>query len=461
MAKDTATGVVLTERELKWTSVRRSKSGFERLDGGVVPLPAPAVESGEDEEAAERVEALKAAKAHLKGSVALALPSAKVLLRSVSLPVVPDDEIFGMVQLQLDKFSPFPLENLVFAHEVVRCGESELLVLIAAAERRTVDSLTAEVEAVGVRPRRLDVSALIWSRILKDGGKVPEEGRYPVVVISDEETEIIVFDDGAPVLFRAVGVMKPGGEDELATEVADEIEYSLMTLELEQGPSVLNSIGVWATEGRGELLRRRIGERMPASVELGALDSLVPLSEGAARRVFDGGAVNLVPETWRTAGLAQQFRKRMLTAAAVLFGVWLLAVGSGIGALMYRQAVLAGLRGEAESLTAPSMEVRDLRRRVVLVKRYMDKRDSPLEYLREISAILPEGIDLASFSYRKGEGVKISGTAMAVELVYQFKNAIDGSEMFTEAALNGPHRTREGNEVFDIEILLRRSEEEE
>jgi hypothetical protein len=460
MAKDIATGLVLTGGELRWASVRRTKSGCEKLASDRVLLPRPA-EEGEPEEAeAERAAALKGLRGRLKGEIVLALPSARVLLRSVRLPVVPDDELAGMVQLQVDKFSPFPVENLIISHEVLRRGEDELLVLIAAVERRTVDTLTSEIDAAGVRPRRIDVSALIWARTLKDAGRVPEEGRHPVVLMTPEETEIIVFEDGVPILFRALGGPEAGGEEDLAAEVAREIEYSLMALELERGPAVLQEVNVWAAEGEGELMRQRIEEALPTSVMSEALDSLAPLPEGAAARVFDAATVNLVPEAWTTAGTARKFKKRMLSTAAALFGVWVMLVAGGVAAMVYRQTELARLRSQAESLVAPALQVRDLRRRVVLVKRYVDKRDSALEYLREISAILPEGIDLSSFSYRKGEGVKVSGMATAVGLVYQFKNAIDSSELFRETTLNGPHKTRNGTEVFDIEIMLRESEEE-
>jgi len=460
MAKDVATGVVLTDRELSWTSVRRTKSGVERLETETVPLPGPSGKEPAEGAGEERLVVLKGVKARIRSGSAFVLPSTKVLLRSVRLPAVPDDELAGMVQLQLDKFSPFPVENLVFSHEVLRRDENELRVLIAAIERRAMESFTAEIEAAGLRPRRLDVCAMIRSRILKDAGEIPDEGRHPVVVITPEETEIIVFEDGAPVLFRALGGSMQGGDEELAAEVAREVEYSLMTMELECGPALLKTVGLWYSS-ESAYLKDRIAEALPVSVESGALDSLPPVSEGAAARMFDAGAVNLVPAVWRSAGMARQFKKRMLTAAAVLLSVWVIMVGAGAGTMLYRRSGIDRLSSEAESLVAPAMQVRDLRRRVVLVKRYTDKRDSALEYLREISAILPEGIDLSSFSYRKGEGVKISGAANAVDLVYRFKNAIDGSEMFKEAALTGPRKTPKGEEVFSIEIMLREGESEQ
>ena len=67
----------------------------------------------------------------------------------------------------------------------------------------------------------------------------------------------------------------------------------------------------------------------------------------------------------------------------------------------------------------------------------------------------PVGIDLTSFTYRKGEHVKIVGEAMDVDRVYDFKNKLDDSELFTKTSLQGPRfDKRKRKQVFDIEMTL-------
>jgi len=96
-----------------------------------------------------------------------------------------------------------------------------------------------------------------------------------------------------------------------------------------------------------------------------------------------------------------------------------------------------------------------MRRRVFMIKRYMDRSDSALECLREISALQPRGIDLTSFSYRKGETLRISGEAETVDQVYSFKSKLEGSTLFVGAKLQGPRRDRKKRkEVFDIDLRL-------
>ena len=126
-----------------------------------------------------------------------------------------------------------------------------------------------------------------------------------------------------------------------------------------------------------------------------------------------------------------------------------------MGGLAWQGRRLAFLQAEQARWRAPALEVRDLRRRVFMIRRYQDRTYSALECLREISRVQPGGIDLSSFNYRKGEEVRISAAATAVELVYEFKNALDESALFGEASLQGPRTDRrKGREVFDVVLAL-------
>ena len=88
-----------------------------------------------------------------------------------------------------------------------------------------------------------------------------------------------------------------------------------------------------------------------------------------------------------------------------------------------------------------------------MIESYVDHRQSALECLREISRLQPEGIELTSFSYRKGDAVKITALGRAVGMVYDFQHRLNESEFFPTPVLKGPRTTRRG-EAFDVTINL-------
>ena len=145
----------------------------------------------------------------------------------------------------------------------------------------------------------------------------------------------------------------------------------------------------------------------------------------------------------------------MIRATVAILGLWVLAAAALFGTLAFEKHRINVLQKQKEELTKPAGEVARMKNRVMLVQRYTDRSKSALECLRHISSLLPEGIDLSSFSYRKGEGVKISGDATTVNLVYDFKKQIDDSGFFLGSTLDGPkldsHKNRQS---FDLDMKL-------
>jgi hypothetical protein len=174
-----------------------------------------------------------------------------------------------------------------------------------------------------------------------------------------------------------------------------------------------------------------------------------------ARRTLEKAALDLTPPTWAAATRGLRFRRRMLAAAACVGGVWLLGAMGILGGLFVQEQRLNGLKREQDRWRGPAMEVRATRRRVAMIRRYMDRRHSALECLREVSSLLPAGIDLTEFNYRKGESVNLQGKAGTVEQVYGFKRNVDGSGLFLGTRLNGPTTERKtGQQVFGMDMKL-------
>ena len=100
------------------------------------------------------------------------------------------------------------------------------------------------------------------------------------------------------------------------------------------------------------------------------------------------------------------------------------------------------------------MQVNEMRARVRLIRRYMDRRQSVLECLREVALAKPDGIDLTSFSYRREESVKLNAQAVRSPMIFQFKRMLDDSDVFAEVKLGDQVRDRSGKERFDMELTL-------
>ncbi|MDZ4198166.1 MAG: hypothetical protein U1E27_02670, partial [Kiritimatiellia bacterium] len=95
---------------IEWTTLRVNPGG--RTDA------SPVKTESADFTPADRPTSLHAACRRMGGRVSLALPSSDMLLRVWSLPPSAPEEIGGMIELQIDKISPFPIEEMTIAWEV-------------------------------------------------------------------------------------------------------------------------------------------------------------------------------------------------------------------------------------------------------------------------------------------------------------------------------------------------------
>ena len=408
---------------LEWAVLRRRQSEVDVVDVGRRPPPA---------EGAPAVQPSDLPK--VRGRLTLGLAADQVLFRVADLPSTSAEELRGMVELQVDRFSPFPLEHMVVSHEVFGAHEENSRILMVAVQRTVLDEAAAPWKAAGLSPARVDVDLLGWWAALGEREEVRSAPRTLHLRLDAAGAELLVVHDGLPMVARCVG-----RGDLNAEELAEEIHFTLTTLETEWGAAGDPRAYVWSADAAGEDVARRIRAECGISVECRSLDELMSLSEGLARRALSDGAgrLDLTPQDWSQERRTRAAARRLVLAAAAVIGVWLLVVGTFLGALAFREAGLERLKKKVDEEEKPAAEVKQLQTRVRLLEIHADRRHSALEILRAVSSVMPEGITLSSYSYKKAKTLSLKGRTTAVSRVYDFMTALEKSGLFKEVKSEG------------------------
>ncbi len=449
MAEDSITALVLGPAVAEWTTLRRRKGVVEKAGHQKQALAAA--------EGAERAAELKRALAGLKGRVAVALPSDQVLMRVVRLPSTDLDELREMAALQVDKFSPFPVEQMAVGQELLAQHEGSAQLLIAASRRENVERLEAELSASGLAPREVDVAVLGWWRLLKQENHVPAEGRHLLMIVEERSTELLVVQEGAPVVIRSLAPVNDATPHEAAEELAEELNYTLTTLESEWGLRVPGLLRLWHRSGVPLAFFEHLRTRCEAQVEAHPLDALPPLSEGLARRALERGPhlLDLAPPEWKAAVASRRLTRRLMTAGAVFLGLWLLALAILLIGLQLNKGRLAAARAELAALQGPAREVEQFKNQVRALERYLDPTFSALECLREICDRLPDGVDINAFTYKKYAQIALRGESDSSEPIYDFFQALEKTELFPEVKPEGvTQQTRAGRTRSQFKLAI-------
>jgi len=435
----------ITERPdgtVAWVAVRRGRGGSES-DEGVFSL------GGE-----------LASRGLFKGaSVVLAVPSHQMVMRVLDLPATDAEELAGMVDLQVDKFSPFPLDQMVVSHEILARREGGCAVLAAAARSSVITAAGQRFKDAGIRISRVDALLLGRWQTLVEGGQLAMEGRETLVLVDGGGVDVLTHEAGVPVALSGLGEVPAADDADLANELAQEIEHMLMGLEAERGRATPSVVSVWSPAGEGRVIAGALQSRLKRPVCEQSLDTLASAVSGTARRAQNaapGGLLDLTPPAWREADRVRLFRRRLIMVAALLLGGWLLLAGGGWGTVAWQRARVEQLKAAEQRWMEPANAVRRLRMQVQMIQRYMDRRVSALECLREISELQPAGVDLTSFTYRKGDGMELVGEADSGALVNQYNEMLNASELFASVKAGARTLTPKQRHRFSFEITFRK-----
>ena len=90
----------------------------------------------------------------------LMLAREAVLLQTVHLPLAAARNPSAVICYELDRYTPFPAEQLYFVTYQPRRTATRLEVSLAAILRERLDSMLSECAALGLRPHRVDVANL-------------------------------------------------------------------------------------------------------------------------------------------------------------------------------------------------------------------------------------------------------------------------------------------------------------
>jgi hypothetical protein len=425
MAKQLKTGIVMRDRALHWTTMQQGNKGEFSLAERQSSDPLPLKEEGEDER--PFAELFEANAPRLKGELHYALPAHQALLRVMDLPTHEEEEIAGMVEFQIDKVSPFPVDHMYLSWEMLDTTEDHTRVLVAATQRKFIDTIGEACRDSGLTLHRVDVDLLCWIYLLREAKEIPTHGRHIVVLLEKAYANLVILDHGTPFLFRSLGEIPADG---MLDELIEEIEYTLTSTETEWGDQEYVTCTLWHW-GQTPRILDRLEEAAGGKVHTRNLSSLPDLHEGVALRATreEKAITDLAPLEWKEAEEGRQFRRKLIIGSAAVLGLWLVTLIAFFTWVGIERKGERDLIAEKDALAGPAGEVRELQNRVAELSQYTDRTHTALECLREIIVLMPADVELSSLNYFN-DSVKINSHARQKSRLNQFYKGLSESELF-------------------------------
>ena len=460
MSVDQSSGMVKRGGLWSWVTLKATKGRVGLAAQGRVEYPDM---DSEDFVAPELPEEMRSVWTQfgkqLAPAVTVGVDASRALMRVVSLPEVADGEMGDMVALQIDKFSPFPLDTQSLSYEILSEDDGMCRVLLAAVNRSDVEALGDACREAKMKLGRVDLDILGWWHLIRNHAWDIVDGVAVVVVLEEDRVHLVVCEQDVPHVFLCLGREGLGRED-LIDEVITEIRLQLASLD-ERSVNTASWRGViWESGSSGDPLGPVVAARLGDACEFRDLNELPSLAEGIASREIELGSkgLDLSLEEWHVAAVKRAARLRMIKVAACVLLVWGIMLGVGRGALAVVEKDHKALVDRKATLNPTKVEAASLEKSVETLGAYHDKNRSAVECLRLISMNLPAGVELKKYTYNKDKQIAVSGESARADSVHAFRDAMAGNDMFVDVKLAGITTTR-GRSNFNMILLL--SEEDQ
>jgi Tfp pilus assembly protein PilN len=380
--------------------------------------------------------------------VHLCLPRRELLLNRLVLPAAARENLAQVLEYEVERVIPLPRSEIYFGYQVRASGTGEtarLAVLLICVPQRVVRQYVGALEAVGMRPKAIVVSAGALGDFAAFclGGLEP-----PTAVLAGlgNESELALFVDGRLVADHALDADAAGDDARIQALCQRDLAE---VFHVTEGPVRVLRVPA-PDDGAGESLFALAGERLETPPDLGAEPEpqhlpAIGAALGAVRESVVG--INLLPEEHRPGLQEGLFVPLILMVAVVVLGILyggsVIVRDEMVGRSLAREVEV--LEPEVADVRAREAEARTLRAQTAILTAEENRR--MVQYLRELTTKIPEDAYLTTLRFRNGR-IEIDGFASRSSELIQI---LEGSPMFRSVKFTSPVTAGQGGkERFSI-----------
>ncbi len=359
------------------------------------------------------------------------LAAENVFLRVVELPASSFEETLAMVELQLEKFSPLPVTQIVWTmhgmgtHTAPARGdhapESLQTVVVVIVERKVVEEFLGRLEQEGFLADRLETPILDQLAAITPNA---DGAWFFPLSLGGQSAALVAWWFGGVLRNLSFVTLPPAGDR--ALELKAQLAQLAWAGELEGWLAAtpkwhLVADPVNATEWEN-VLRAATNE----TVSVSEPPAPVALAAATARRATAAEKSNLLPPEF-TAQYHQQFVDRLwlrgLAYAGLAYAVFLVIYFCAVTVLEYRTK---GVERAAAGVSNDYTNALQLKAQLGVLKEREQLKYAALDCWQLVAQQLPPGITLQRFSFANGQSVQLNGQVSSDDIpkIIDFNDAM-------------------------------------
>ena len=327
------------------------------------------------------------------------LPTEQFFLRVAHLPKCEPDELRSMVELQLEKLSPMPVNQIVWSYEAVPQSAGELqTVVVCIAERSMVEGFLGKLEGDGYLADRLELPLL--HQLLA----TPVEGDGVWIFLTPAESKtisLVAWWYGGTL--QQVNLLNLAAGEQGPTDLRNQLAKIAWAGEIEgwlNAPPQARLVADHSVAAAWEPVLRQWTDSPVGLIPPLAASALATLT--AQRAASAESKANLLPAEF-SARYQQQFIDRLwMRGLAAVTLVYLAGVLIYFGALQVFKYQSDKAQNQVAALSVSYTNALQLKAKVKILQEQINLKYAALDCWKVASELLPSELTLTSFSFSKG-----------------------------------------------------------
>jgi len=366
------------------------------------------------------------------------LPSDSIYLRILQLPQVSNEELHSMVELQIEKLSPIPPSQALWAFyplSLKPSADSEKIqpVVVLIAEREAIETQIITLEEKGYLADSLEVPVIDLIELTKPEGNVV--CIYPEATLFAGAVVLAWWSDST---LKHINTIQLPSTENRVTVFKHLFLQTLTAGTLEGIFKTPEKIKLVVPKEQTDQWLALIKEAAPLPIETVEAPSSEQLALATAKRVIRTSA----PSTLMPKEFAIRYRQqlidslwmRSLGALVSAYAVFVLIYGAALQVLRWQTDKV---QSELRALNQAYTNALRLEARLNVLREREQLKFAALDCWKTIVELLPEEATLQAFDFTEGRRLRIDGTIPAdqVSKVLDFNEAVrkverDGKPMF-------------------------------
>lgn len=205
-----AVGIDIGTSAVKIVQLKKSPSGPELVNYGIMPLPPDAMADGQVGDPAAVTEIIKEVLKSRKikpSRIHASISGQNVIMRFTKLPIMEAEELVQTVKIEAEQYVPYSIDEVSITHAVLKTvdeeeeGGGKFKLLLVMAQKDLINSYTDVLKAGAGKPEVVDVDTIAAINALENSimqTKDTQEGGEVVAIIDSgaRTTNISVLKSG-------------------------------------------------------------------------------------------------------------------------------------------------------------------------------------------------------------------------------------------------------------------------